>query len=60
MTKVFMLMFDSERKDARCIDGLILPDTGKTKQQFKSRTELFIGPRHHELMGDIYDLRSAV
>ena len=41
-------------------DGLILPDTGKTKQQFKSRTELFIGPSHHELMGDIYDVRSAV
>jgi hypothetical protein len=45
---------------ARCIDGLILPDPGRTKQQFKSRTELFIGPRHHELMGDIYDVRSAV
>jgi hypothetical protein len=45
---------------SRCIDGLILPDAGKTKQQFKSRTELFIGPRHHDLMGDIYDVRSAV
>ena len=29
----------------RCIDGLILPDAGETKRQFKSRTELFIGPR---------------
>jgi len=45
---------------SRCIDGLILPDAGKTKQQFRSRTELFIGPRHHDLMGDIYDVRSAV
>jgi hypothetical protein len=45
---------------ARCIDGLILPDAGQTKKQFKSRTELFIGPRHHELMGEIYDVRSAV
>jgi hypothetical protein len=45
---------------SRCIDGLILPDPGKTKQQFKSRTELFIGPRHHDLMGEIYDVRSAV
>ena len=27
---------------------------------FKSRTELFIGPRHHDLMGEIYDVRSAV
>jgi hypothetical protein len=45
---------------SRCIDGLILPDTGKTRQQFRSRTELFIGPRHHDLMGEIYDVRSAV
>ncbi len=45
---------------SRCIDGLILPDAGKTKQQFKSRTELFIGSRHHDLMGEIYDVRSAV
>ena len=44
---------------ARCIDGLILPDVGQTRKQFKSRTELFIGPRHHDLMGDIYDIRSA-
>ena len=44
----------------RCIDGLILPAAGKTKQQFKSRTELFIGPGHHDLMGDLYDVRSAV
>ena len=44
----------------RCIDGLILPSAGETKKQFKSRTELFIGPRHHELMGEIYDVRSAV
>jgi hypothetical protein len=44
---------------ARCIDGLILPDPGRTKQQFKSRTELFIGA-HHQLMGEIYDIRSAV
>jgi hypothetical protein len=43
----------------RCIDGLILPDIGKTKQQFKSRTELFIGPRHHDLMGQMYEIRSA-
>lgn len=43
----------------RCIDGLILPNAGKTKQQFKSRTELFIGPGHHDLMGELYDVRSA-
>jgi hypothetical protein len=45
---------------SRCIDGLMLPDAGETKRQFKSRTELFIGPRHHDLMGEIYDVRSAV
>jgi hypothetical protein len=44
----------------RCIDGLILPAVGKTRQQFKSRTEIFIGPGHHELMGELYDVRSAV
>jgi hypothetical protein len=45
---------------SRCIDGLILPKAGETKRQFKSRTELFIGPKHHHLMGDIYDVRSDV
>jgi hypothetical protein len=53
-------ILDRLHQYSRCIDGLILPDAGKTKQQFKSRTELFIGPRHHELMGEIYDVRSAV
>ena len=37
-----------------------LPSVGETKRQFKSRTELFIGPHHHDLMGEIYDVRSAV
>ena len=36
------------------------PAIGKTKQQFKSRTELFIGPGHHDLMGALYDIRSHV
>ena len=44
----------------RCIEGLIMPSIGKTRQQFKSRTELFIGPTHHRLMGALYDIRSAV
>jgi hypothetical protein len=44
----------------RCIDGLIVPDAGNTKRQFKSRTELFIGPRHHDMMGETYDVRSDV
>jgi len=53
-------ILDRLHQYSRCIDGLILPDAGKTRQQFKSRTELFIGPRHHELMGEIYYVRSAV
>lgn len=53
-------IFERLHQYSRCIDGLILPDPGKTKQQFKSRTELFIGARHHETMGAIYDVRSAV
>ena len=44
----------------RTIDGLILSEPGKGRQQFKSRTELFIGAGHHDLMGDLYDIRSAV
>lgn len=44
----------------RCIEGLILPNPGNTKRQFKSRTELFIGPRHHDMIGEMYDVRSAV
>lgn len=44
----------------RCIEGLIGAEPGRSKRQFKSRTELFIGPGHHDLMGEIYDLRSDV
>jgi len=45
---------------SRCVEGLIGADPGRSKRQFKSRTELFIGPGHHTLMGEIYDLRSDV
>jgi len=51
---------DQIHQYCRCIDGLILPAAGKTKQQFKSRSELFIGSGHHDLMGELYDIRSAV
>ena len=44
----------------RCIEGCILPETGRTEKQFISRTELFVGPRHHELMRHLYEIRSAV
>jgi hypothetical protein len=43
-----------------CIDGLIVPKQGEAKKQFKSRTELFIGPCHHDMMGETYDVRSDV
>jgi hypothetical protein len=44
----------------RVIEGLILPDEGKTTKQFKSRTELFVGPGQHDLMGGLYECRSVV
>ena len=53
-------LLDRIHQYCRCIEGLILPAIGKTKQQFKSRTELFIGPAHHDLMGALYDIRSDV
>lgn len=51
-------ILDRIHQYCRCIDGLILPTMGKSKQQFKSRTELFIGPGHHGLMGALYEIRS--
>jgi hypothetical protein len=44
----------------RCVEGLLLCDPGKSRKQFRSRTELFMGPGHHEIMGEIYDMRSKV
>jgi hypothetical protein len=45
---------------ARCVDGLILSRPGKGASDFKSRTELFIGSGHDDVMGEIYADRSAV
>jgi hypothetical protein len=45
---------------ARCVDGLVLSRPGKGASDFKSRTELFIGPGHHDVMGEIYEDRSSV
>lgn len=59
-TRTQSVMLDRLHQYCRSIEGLILPNVGKTRRQFKSRTELFIGPRHHEMMGEIYDVRSAV
>jgi hypothetical protein len=44
----------------RCIDGLIVSKQGEARKQFKSRTELFIGPGHHDMMGETYDIRSEL
>jgi hypothetical protein len=44
----------------RCIEGLILPNVGKTEKQFVSRTELFAGPSHHDTMRALYKMRSKV
>ena len=44
----------------RCVEGFIYPDTGKTRKQFCSRTELFLGPSRHPLAHELYDIRSSV
>ena len=59
-TRAITELVDRIHQYCRCIDGLILPAAGKTKRQFKSRTELFIGPGHHDLMGALYDIQSDV
>lgn len=53
-------IIDRIHQYCRSIDGLILSQPGKSRQQFRGRTELFIGAGHHDLMGDLYDIRSAV
>jgi hypothetical protein len=53
-------LLDRLHQYCRCIDGLILSDPGSGLKQFKSRTELFIGPRHHDLMGKLYAIRSDI
>lgn len=53
-------ILDRIHQFTRCIEGLIAASKGQTKRQFKSRTELFVGPKHHDLMGEVYDLRSDI
>ncbi len=53
-------MLERIHQFTRCIEGLIVPKQGDTGKQFKSRTELFVGPRDHKLMGELYDVRSEV
>jgi hypothetical protein len=42
----------------RCLEGLIAATKGNTTRQFKYRTELFVGPSHHKIMGELYEVRS--
>jgi hypothetical protein len=48
----------------RCIEGCILPETGKTRKQFRSRTPLFLAGAHDsehvDLLGRLFDIRSSV
>ena len=44
----------------RCIDGIVLSRRGKGEADFTARTVLFIGDGHHEVMKDMYRMRSAV
>jgi hypothetical protein len=53
-------LLDRVHQYTRCVEGLLLCDPGKSGKQFKSRSELFIGPGHHDMMGQIYDMRSKV
>ena len=54
------LVYNRLHQFVRCIEGFIYPEIGKTKKQFISRTELFLGPKHHELVGELFDIRSFV
>jgi len=53
-------IYEKIRNFIRAIEAFILPESGKTKKQFKSRTEIFIGTGKHELMNTIYEVRSAI
>lgn len=53
-------ILDRVHQFVRCIEGLIVSEPGQGKPRFKSRTELFVGPRHHDFMGDLYELRGHI
>lgn len=44
----------------RCVEGFVLPEPGRTLARLRSRTELFLGPGHHERVGEWFHVRSAV
>jgi len=53
-------VYDRLHQFVRVIEGFIFPEIGKTKKQFISRTELFIGPQYHNLMKTLYDIRCQI
>ncbi len=53
-------ILDRVHQFVRCIEGLIVSEQGDGKKRFKSRSELFIGPRHHDWMGELYELRGHI
>jgi hypothetical protein len=53
-------LLDRLHQYARCVDGMVLTRPGKGVEDFKSRTELFIGPGHDDVMGAIYSDRSSI
>lgn len=44
----------------RCVEGFVLPETGATRRQFINRSQLFLGPGHEQLLGELFDIRSKV
>jgi hypothetical protein len=44
----------------RCVEGFVFPDTGSTRKQMTSRSELFLGPGQHALTQTLFDIRSSV
>lgn len=52
--------YERIRNSIRTMEAFLLPDPGKTERQFKSRTELFLGPKHHKLIGSMYAIRSLI
>jgi len=44
----------------RCVEGFVIPEPGRTLARLRSRTEAFLGPGHHERVGEWFDIRSAV
>ncbi len=53
-------IYEKIREFVRAVEAFIIPEPGKTRRRFVSRTETFVGVGRHDLMGTIYDVRSAI